>query len=105
MREGDPSDRFYAIAHGSVEILQGGHAIAMLGRGDGLGEIALLREGMRTATAVASTPVSAVALDRASFLTAVNGHAPTRQTAEAIVRELRARDQRRRLAPDDGDSP
>jgi MFS family permease len=105
MREGDPSDRFYAIAHGSVEILQGGHAIAMLGRGAGLGEIALLREGMRTATAVASTSVSAVALDRASFLTAVNGHAPTRQTAEAIVRELRARDQRRRLAPDEGDSP
>jgi hypothetical protein len=104
IREGDPGDRFYAIAHGSVEILQGGHPIARLGRGAGLGEIALLREGVRTATAVASTPVSALALDRTSFLTAVNGHAPTRETAEGIVRELRERDLRRSAAPDDGDS-
>jgi hypothetical protein len=105
MREGDPGDRFYAIAHGSVQILQGGHAIAILGRGAGLGEIALLRDGRRTATAVASSAVSAVALDRDSFLTAVNGHSPTRQNAEAIVRELRERDLRRGDAPDEGDSP
>ena len=103
--EGERGDRFYAIAHGRVEILKGGHTIAMLGRGDGLGEIALLREGRRTATAVASTAVSAYALDRASFLTAVNGHAPTRQTAEAIVADLRERDSRRGVEQDEGDSP
>jgi MFS family permease len=104
MNEGDPGDRFYAIAHGSVEIRQGGQAIAVVRRGSGLGEIALLRDGRRTATAVALTPVSAFALDRVSFLTAVNGHVATRQTAEAIVHDLHERDRRRRPPPDKRDS-
>jgi MFS family permease len=92
LQEGDPGDRFYAIAHGRVEIRQGGRTIATAGRGDGLGEVALLRDGPRTATAVATTAVTAYALDRASFLAVVNGHAPTRETAEAIVRGLREGD-------------
>jgi MFS family permease len=98
LQEGDLGDRFYAIAHGRVEISQGGLAIATAGRGAGLGEVALLREGRRTATAVASTPVSAFALDRESFLAAVNGHAPTRATADAIVRVLHEGDARRAVA-------
>jgi MFS family permease len=102
LREGDQGDRFYAIAHGRVEVLRDGGVIAILGRGAGLGEVSLLEEGSRTATAVASTPVSAWALDRCSFLAAVNGHAPTRQTAEAIVRELRQRDGHRLLGGGDG---
>jgi hypothetical protein len=60
-------------------------------------------EGLRTAIAVALTPVSAFALGRVPFLTAVNGHAPTRQGAEAIVREVRERDSRRRPDGDAGD--
>jgi MFS family permease len=95
IKEGDQGGCFYAIAHGEVEIRRGGHVVALAGRGAGLGEIALLDEGRRTASAVASTAVSAFALDRESFLTAVNGHAPTRHTAEAIVRDLRERDRRR----------
>jgi hypothetical protein len=92
VREGDQGDRFYAIAHGRVEVLREGCAVAVLGRGAGLGEVALMGAGSRTATAIASTPVSAFALDRSAFLAAVNGDAPTRATAEAIVRELRERD-------------
>jgi CRP-like cAMP-binding protein len=103
--EGDQGDHFYAIAHGEVEILRGGQPIALAGRGAGLGEIALLREGRRTATAVASTPVSAFALDRASFLAAVNGHAPTRQIAEAIVCDLSERDSHRCVAQKERDLP
>lgn len=80
-----------------MEIRRAGQAIAMAGRSAGIGEIALLREGWRTATAVASTQASAFALDRVSSLTAVNGHAPTRQNAETIVGGLRARDLRGRV--------
>ena len=103
IREGEQGDRFYAIAQGDVEIRQGDVTIGVVGRGAGVGEIALLREGLRTATAVALTPVSAFALGRVSFLTAVNGHAPTRQGAEAIVGEVRERDSYRRIDGDEGD--
>jgi MFS family permease len=102
LREGDQGDRFYAIAHGRVEVFRDGCTIADLGRGAGLGEVALLGEVPRTATAVASTPVLAFAVGRSSFLAAVNGHGPTRATAESIVRELRKRDGYRAAGRDDG---
>jgi MFS family permease len=93
--EGDEGHRYYAVADGTVEIIQGGRSIARLGRGTGLGEIALLRGGPRTATALAETPVTAYALDRESFLTAVNGHVPTLRSATDIVHDQLERDQRR----------
>ena len=102
IREGEQGDRFYAIAQGDVEIRQGDVTIGVVGRGAGVGEIALLRGGLRTATAVALTPVSAFALGRVSFLTAVNGHAPTQHGAEAIVGEVRERDSHRRVDGDEG---
>ena len=103
IREGEQGDRFYAIAQGDVEIRQGDVTIGVVGRGASVGEIALLQEGLRTATAVALTPVSAFTLGRVPFLTAVNGHAPTRQGAEAIVGEVRERDSHRRIDGDEGD--
>jgi MFS family permease len=94
--EGAEGDRYYAIADGTVEISQAGRPIARLGRGTGLGEIALLSGGPRTATAMAETPVTAYALDRESFLTAVNGHVPTLRSATGIARDQLERDRRRR---------
>jgi MFS family permease len=95
VREGAEGDRYYAVADGTVEISQAGRSIARLGRGTGLGEIALLRGGPRTATALAETPVTAYALDRESFLTAVNGHVPTLRSATDIVHDQLQRDRRR----------
>jgi MFS family permease len=95
MREGDEGDRYHAIADGTVEIRQTGKRIALLGRGSGLGEIALLSGGVRTATGSAVSAVTTYALDREAFLTAVNGHVPTLQSASDIVDELRERDRRR----------
>jgi hypothetical protein len=92
MREGDAGDYYFAIAEGSVEVSQRGRPIATLGRADGLGEIALLRSGPRTATAVATTRVTAFRLDREAFLTAVLGHAPTLESADAVVRAHTDRD-------------
>jgi MFS family permease len=96
IREGAEGDRYYAVADGTVEISQAGRCIARLGRGTGLGEIALLRGGPRTATATAETPVTVYALDRESFLTAVNGHVPTLRSATHIVQDQLERDHRRR---------
>jgi hypothetical protein len=86
MREGEKGDYYYAVADGEVEVSQRGRAIRSIGRPGGLGEIALLRSVPRTATAVASTPVTAYRLDRESFLTAVTGHRPTMDSADAVVR-------------------
>ncbi len=101
MREGEPGDCYYAIVDGRVDILQGSKAISTLGRGDGLGEIALLRDGRRTASAKAATPVTAFSLDRQSFLVAVNGHQPTSEVAAQSVRDLQDRDARRTAAKKD----
>jgi MFS family permease len=99
VREGAEGDRYYAVADGTVAISQAGRFIARLGRGTGLGEIALLRGGPRTATALAETPVTAYALDRDSFLTAVNGHVPTLQSAADIVDDQLEQDRRRGWRP------
>jgi CRP-like cAMP-binding protein len=80
VREGDPGDRFYVIREGEVEILG-----RRFGPGDAFGEIALLREVPRTATATAVTDVSLVALEREPFVAAVTGHAPSAAAAETVI--------------------
>ena len=95
IREGDEGDLYYVVVDGTLEISRAGEGVRTLGRGDGLGEIALLRAVRRTATAVATTPVTAYTLDRDSFLTAVTGHVTTLQSATRIVDDVRAQDDRR----------
>ena len=55
MQEGDDGDRYFAIASGDVEVIKHGQVIAVLGRGEGFGEIALLHGVTRTATVKART--------------------------------------------------
>jgi hypothetical protein len=100
VREGEEGACYYAIASGTVEISRSGQTVAVLGRGEGLGEIALLREGRRTATAVASSAVTAYALDRDSFLTAIDTHLATRHWAYRVVTEVETRDARRDAEPE-----
>ncbi len=73
IREGDPGDRFYVIERGRMHVTRDGAELATLGSGDFFGEIALLRDVPRTATVVATEPVSLRALDREHFLAAVTG--------------------------------
>ena len=84
-REGETGDRFYIVAAGTVAITELGRPIAELGPGSYFGEIALLRDVPRTATAVARTPVVLYALDRDDFLATVTSHAPSAEAAEEVV--------------------
>jgi MFS family permease len=85
IRQGDPGDAYYAIAAGELDAIQDGHLLRRCGRGEGVGEIALLRAIPRTATVVAHTDATVYKLDREPFLTAVLGHAPTQRQADHIA--------------------
>jgi MFS family permease len=83
--QGEEGDRFYAIADGEVAVSVDGHPVTTLRRGEGFGEVALLRNSPRNATVTAIGPVTLFALGGASFLAVVGGHAPTRSRAEDIA--------------------
>jgi MFS family permease len=85
IRQGDTGDAYYAIAAGELDALQDGRFLRRCGRGEGVGEIALLRAVPRTATVAAHTVATVYELNRELFLTAVLGHAPTRQQADRIA--------------------
>lgn len=86
IEEGDPdAQHYFAICSGEVEVSRGGHVVAHVGRGDGVGEMALLRAIPRTATVTAVDDVLAYALDREAFLVAVTGHARTTTAADSVV--------------------
>ncbi len=85
IRQGDPGDAYYAIAAGELDVRQDRHLLRRCGRGEGVGEIALLRAIPRTAAVVAHTAATVYKLDREPFLTAVLGHAPTQRQADRIA--------------------
>ena len=70
---GEPGREFFVIAQGKIHLTYPDHAgqemtLAILGPGDFLGEIALLDDGPRTATArAAGTSVKLLSLDRDHF--------------------------------------
>jgi CRP-like cAMP-binding protein len=83
--QGDPGDRYYAIADGEVEVTIDGRHVRRQGPGEGFGEIALLRDTPRTATITAVKPTKLIALDRDAFVTAVTGHPASAAAAEGVV--------------------
>jgi CRP-like cAMP-binding protein len=67
MRQGDLGQEFFLIAAGRVRIERDGTTVNTLGPGDYLGEIALLDEGRRTATAVAEGPAKLLVITHRGF--------------------------------------
>jgi MFS family permease len=84
-RQGDHGDRFYIVDSGEVEIEIDGRVANVLGPDDHFGEIALLRDIPRTATARARKETQLYALERDAFLGAITGHAGSTEAAETVV--------------------
>ncbi len=86
IREGDPGDRFYVLAAGSLRVERGGVDLRNVTvPGEGVGEIAILRDVPRTASVFAREPTTLLAIDRGPFLAAVTGHPAAYAAADAVV--------------------
>ena len=85
IRQGEEGDAYFAIAAGEFDVLQDGRFLRRCGRGEGVGEIALLRVVPRTASVVARSDATVYKLAREPFLTAVLGHTATQRQAHSIA--------------------
>jgi len=93
LQKGDPADRFYIITRGEVEVFlehPGGAQIIVdrLERGQYFGEIGLIGDGHRTASAraAATTAVEVVTLDRESFLSVLAESEAAKADLDSLVR-------------------
>ncbi len=93
VREGGRGDEFMVIVEGESVVSQGGQTIATIGRGDLVGEMALLhqdRRGRRNATVTAVTDMVIYAGSRSEFRqildTAPSVAEKVRQTVESRTR-------------------
>lgn len=67
MRQGDLGREFFLIVEGKVRIERDGTVVNTIGPGDYVGEIALLSEGRRTATAVTEGPARLLVITHQGF--------------------------------------
>ncbi|RAU21792.1 cAMP-binding protein [Paramagnetospirillum kuznetsovii] len=65
--EGDSGDRAYLIQDGQVEIIKHGMTIATIGKGELFGEMALVDDQPRMASAKALSDVSCIVISRDTF--------------------------------------
>ncbi|HET9311886.1 MAG TPA: cyclic nucleotide-binding domain-containing protein [Actinomycetota bacterium] len=65
--EGAFAHEFFVLLAGNVEVTQDGKHLADLGPGDFFGEVALVEHDRRTASVVASTPISAIVMHQRDF--------------------------------------
>jgi MFS family permease len=86
IREGDPGDSFYVLATGSLRVERASSFLRDVDiAGDGVGEIALLRDVPRTASVTTTVDSTLLAIDRVPFLAAVTGDPDAAAAAEREV--------------------
>jgi len=74
IREGDQEESIYLVVKGSVRISKDGIPLADYGSGSFFGEMSLFKEGIRTATVTAQTPVLLLRLERNHFVRVMQKH-------------------------------
>jgi CRP-like cAMP-binding protein len=85
IREGERGDCYYAVAAGELAISRDGQLLEVVSRGDGFGEIALIRDIPRQATVTAATDASLYTLHKERFVQAVTGHATAVSAVGTII--------------------
>ena len=89
-REGDPGDKFYIVARGTLTvwvntIASGPKQIRTMDDGDHFGEIALMADTARTATVRTSTDCIFLTLARDPFLKLLKREPKLREAFEKVV--------------------
>ena len=62
-----PGDACYVILSGEAEVKKSSKAVATLSAGDVVGEVALVKSGLRTATVIAKTDLQLLRIDAPTF--------------------------------------
>ena len=88
LRQGELGDEFIVINTGEVDVSVDGAFIQRLGRGNGIGEIALLHRSPRSATVVAATAVTAYSVACTTFMAAIAGPAAAAVTERMAAAHL-----------------
>ena len=88
MRQGDIGQEFFLIVDGRVRIERDGQTVATLGPGDYLGEISLISEERRSATAVTEGPAKLLVITHQGFNSLMDASSSIRS---AILRGLAGR--------------
>ncbi|HET9084390.1 MAG TPA: cyclic nucleotide-binding domain-containing protein [Candidatus Limnocylindrales bacterium] len=84
-KEGAPGHEFFVILDGTVAISKGDKYIRDLGAGDHFGELAMIAQVPRTATATAKTPARLLVLGHREFATLL---ADRPEIREKVLREV-----------------
>jgi CRP-like cAMP-binding protein len=85
--EGEMGREFIVILEGEVEIRRGDEVLATRGAGDYIGEISLIEHRPRTATVVATTPVSIEVIDTRAFNTMLDDEPEIAEKIQATAKE------------------
>ncbi|MFP3947214.1 MAG: PP2C family protein-serine/threonine phosphatase [Longimicrobiales bacterium] len=92
--EGEAGDAFHVVFEGAVEILKEGAAgeekLAVRRAGEGFGEMALIDDSPRSATARAVAPTRLILIDRENFRTLLDQDRLATRMLEVLARALRA---------------
>jgi CRP-like cAMP-binding protein len=92
-REGAPGSEFFVIVDGDVRIDVHGETVRTLEAGDFLGEIALVDDGPRTATATAVGPTKLLVLGRREFRSLMDSYPSIEHSVlHCLVERLRSVD-------------
>jgi len=89
--QGDNAYEFFVIETGEAEVRRGGEVIASVRQGDVVGEIGLLVTGTRTASIVATTPMTLIAMFSREFKQIETRMPVIAESLRATIRERVAR--------------
>ena len=91
IEEGKPTEAFFILVSGNVNVTRQGKPAARLGPGDFFGEVGMLDNGAATATVIADGQVEAFILSHSQFRDAIKGNDTlAMQVIAAMAERLRA---------------
>jgi len=87
-RAGEPGDALYVVTHGALRVERRGKVINVIGRGEVVGELALVVEGARSADVIAHVPSRLLKIPGPAFHALLADHPAV---ARGLLRVLAAR--------------